>query len=66
MREGADYVTKKFQLIGVDSQKIYFEAREHASLQRWLDEQFGATGAGTRKNKVVEPMPEAMRIVEQA
>lgn len=65
MREGADYVTKKFKLVGLDSNKIYFEAQEHASLQRWLDVQFGVLNTGTEKNKSIVPMPEPMRIVEQ-
>lgn len=75
MRGRADYVTKAkkkikkktktFQLVGLDSGKIYFKAQEHASLQRWLDVQFGVLNTGTEKNKSIVPMPEPMRIVEQ-
>jgi len=57
-------VTKIFQLIGVDSSIVYFESSHRAELQRWLDEEFGSTETGVRKNIAIQPMPEAMRIVE--
>lgn len=58
-------MTKKFKLIGIESQKVYFESAERSELQRWLDDEFGTTETGVRKNIAVQPMPEAMRIVEQ-
>lgn len=58
-------MTKKFKLIGIESQNVYFESTERSELQRWLDDEFGTTEAGVRKNIAVQPMPEAMRIVEQ-
>ncbi|WP_157456956.1 hypothetical protein [Carnobacterium maltaromaticum] len=58
-------MTKKFKLIGIESQKVYFESAERSELQRWLDDEFGNTETGVRKNIAVQPMPEAMRIVEQ-
>ncbi|CAD5903204.1 hypothetical protein [Carnobacterium maltaromaticum] len=58
-------MTKKFKLIGIESQKVYFESAERSELQRWLDDEFGTTETGVRKNIEVQPMPEAMRIVEQ-
>ncbi len=57
-------MTKIFQLIGIDSSIIYFESSQRSELQRWLDEEFGATKTGVRKNIAVQYMPEAMRIVE--
>ena len=56
-------MTKKFKLIGIESQKVYFESAERSELQRWLDDEFGTTETGVRKNIAVQPMPEAMRIV---
>lgn len=57
-------MTKTFQLIGIDSSIIYFESSQRTELQRWLDEEFGSTETGVRKNIAIQPMPEAMRIVE--
>lgn len=57
-------MTKIFQLIGTDSSIIYFESSQRTELQRWLDEEFGSTETGVRKNITIQPMPEAMRIVE--
>ena len=57
-------LTKKFKLIGITSNKVYFESNERSELQRWLDNEFGATETGVRKNIAVQFMPEAMRIVE--
>ena len=57
-------MTKIFQLIGVDSSIVYFESSQRAELQRWLDEEYGSTETGVRKNIAIQPMPEAMRIVE--
>lgn len=59
-------MTKKFKLIGVESNKVYFESNERPELQRWLDEEYGATGPGLKKNKVIKKMPEAMRISQSA
>lgn len=58
-------MTKKFKLIGIKSQKVYFESNVRTELQRWLDDEFGATDSGVRKKKAIKLMPEAMRIVEQ-
>ena len=58
-------MTKKFKLVGITSNKVYFESNERSELQRWLDNEFGATETGVRKNIAVQYMPEAMRIVEQ-
>ncbi|CAD5903071.1 hypothetical protein [Carnobacterium maltaromaticum] len=58
-------MTKKFKLIGIESQKVYFESAERSELQRWLDDEFWTTETGVRKNIAVQPMPEAMRILEQ-
>ena len=57
-------LTKKFKLIGITSNKVYFESNERSELQRWLDNEYGATETGVRKNIAVQFMPEAMRIVE--
>lgn len=57
-------LTKKFKLIGLTSNKVYFESNERSELQRWLDNEYGATETGVRKNIAVQFMPEAMRIVE--
>ncbi|WP_157456778.1 hypothetical protein [Carnobacterium maltaromaticum] len=57
-------MTKKFKLIGITSNKVYFESNDRSELQRWLDNEFGATETGVRKNIAVQFMPEAMRIVE--
>ncbi|WP_157455688.1 hypothetical protein [Carnobacterium maltaromaticum] len=57
-------MTKKFKLIGITSNKVYFESNERSELQRWLDNEYGATETGVRKNIAVQFMPEAMRIVE--
>ena len=46
-----------------ETHKVYFESTEHSELQRWLDDEFGTTETGVRKNIAVQPMPEAMRIV---
>ena len=58
-------MTKKYKLVGIESNKVYFESTERPKLQRWLDDEFGATESGTRKNKIIEPMPESMRIIEK-
>lgn len=44
-------MTKKFKLIGIKSQKVYFESNVRTELQRWLDDEFGATDSGVRKKK---------------
>ncbi|WP_317945952.1 hypothetical protein [Carnobacterium maltaromaticum] len=56
-------MTKLFKLVGIETHKVYFESTERSELQRWLDDEFGSTETGVRKNIAVQPMPEAMRIV---
>lgn len=58
-------VTKLFKLVGLTTHKVYFESNERPELQRWLDDEFGTTETGVRKNIAVQPMPEAMRIVHK-
>lgn len=54
---------KTFKLVGVKSGKMYMESNERPELQRWLDDEFGTTETGVRKNIAVQPMPEAMKII---
>ena len=56
-------MTKKFKLVGIESQKVYYESNVRPELQRWLDEEFGSTYSGIREKKSSDAMPEAMKIV---
>lgn len=55
---------KLFKLVGLESDKVYFESNDRTALLRWLDNEFEGTKFGTRKNISVQRMPEAMRIVK--
>ena len=55
-------MTKKFKLVGVESQKVYYESNVRPEMQRWLDEELGSTYSGVREKKSADPMPEAMKI----
>lgn len=56
-------MTKKFKLVGIESEKVYYESNVRPELQRWLDEEFGSTYSGVREKKSPDSMPEAMKIV---
>ena len=58
-------MTKKFKLVGTESEKVYFESSERAELLRWLDSEFRSSEPGIRKKLATRHMPEAMRIVER-
>lgn len=40
-----------------ETHKVYFESTERSELQRWLDDEFGTTETGVRKNIGVQPIP---------
>lgn len=58
---------KKFKLVGIESNKVYFESNQHADLQRWLDNEFSVTQQRSKGKKPIQrrPLPEAMKIVER-
>lgn len=55
-------MTKKFKLVGIESQKVYYESNVRPDLQRWLDEEFGSTYSGIREKKSSDAMLEGMKI----
>lgn len=58
-------MTKIFKLVWVTSNKVYFKSKERPELQRRLDDEFGETEKGLRKNIETNPMPDSMKIVKK-